>query len=155
MEYTRKVLYVEMLTRMNAHNVLEAPHLLLIKYGNPEFIRSDNGPEFISKHLQDWLNRVGIKPMQIYPSSPWENGYNQLLNGTLRKAVLNAEWFHSTRQAKVAVTVRLRQYNRIRPYHALNMKPPDPETLLEKTKMTGENRGLDNRASLCCISCER
>ena len=53
MEYTRKVLYVEMRTRMNAHNVLEAPHLLLIKYGNPEFIRSDNGPEFISKHLQD------------------------------------------------------------------------------------------------------
>ena len=75
--------------------------------------------------------------MQIYPSSPWENGYNQLFNGTLRKAVLNAEWFHSTRQAKVAVTVRLRQYNRIRPYHALNMKPPNPETLLEKTKISG------------------
>ena len=53
MEYTRQVLYVEMRTRMNAHDVLEAPHLLLIKHGNPEFIRSDNGPEFISKHLQD------------------------------------------------------------------------------------------------------
>ena len=88
MEYTRKVLYVEMRTRMNAHDVLEAPHLLLIKHGNPEFI---------SKHLQDWLNRIGVKPIQIYPSSPWENGYNQLLNGTLRKEVLNAEWFHSTR----------------------------------------------------------
>ena len=133
MEYTRQVLCVAVRPRMNAHDVLEAPHLLLIKHGNPEFIRSDNGPEFIYKHLQDWLNRVGIKPMQIYPGSPWENGYNQLFNGTLRKAVLNAEWFHSTRQAMVAVTVWLRQYNRIRPYHALNMKPPDPETLLQQT----------------------
>ena len=136
MEYTRQVLYVEMRTRMNAHNVWEAPHLLLIKHGNPEFIRSDKGPEFISKHLQDRLNRVGIKPMQIYPSSPWENEYNQRFNRTLRKAVLNAEWYHSTRKAQVAVTVRLRQNNRIRPYHALNMKPSDPE-LLENTKISG------------------
>jgi transposase InsO family protein len=34
--------------------------------------------------------------MQIYPGSPWENGYNERFNGTLRKEVLNAEWFHTT-----------------------------------------------------------
>ncbi|MAJ27100.1 MAG: hypothetical protein CME52_04595, partial [Halieaceae bacterium] len=45
---------------------------------------------------QDWLKKVGIKPMQIYPGSPWENGYNERLNGTLRKELLNAEWFHTT-----------------------------------------------------------
>ena len=108
MEYTRQVLCVAVRPRMNAHDVLEAPHLLLIKHGNPEFLRSDNGHEFIAKHLQDWLNRVGIKLMQIYPGSPWENGYNQRFNGTLRKEELNAEWFRSTRQAQVAITVRIR-----------------------------------------------
>jgi transposase InsO family protein len=51
-------------------------HPLFMKHGKPEFIRSDNGPEFIATHLQDWLKRIGIKPIQIYPSSPWENGYN-------------------------------------------------------------------------------
>jgi transposase InsO family protein len=33
---------------------------------------------------------IGIKPMQIFLSSPWENGYNERFNGTLRKEVLNA-----------------------------------------------------------------
>ena len=42
-------------------------------------------PEFIATHLQDWLKKIGIKPMQIYPGSPWENGYNERFNGTLRK----------------------------------------------------------------------
>ena len=84
-----------------------------------------------------WLKKVGIKLMQIYPGSPWENGYNERFNGTLRREVLNAEWFHTTRQAQVAINVWLRQYNRIRPHHALNMRPPVPETLLEKPKING------------------
>ena len=105
--------------------------------GKPAFIRSDNGPEFISLHLQDWLKRVGIQPLQIYPGSPWKNGYDERFNGTLRREVLNAEWFHTTKQAQVAINAWLRQSNQIRPHHALNMKPPVPETLLEKTKISG------------------
>jgi transposase InsO family protein len=62
---------------------------------------------------------------------------NERFNGTLRKEVLNAEWFHTTRQAQVAINTWLRQYNQIRPHHALNMTPPAPETLLEKTKLNG------------------
>ncbi|GAG01248.1 unnamed protein product [marine sediment metagenome] len=37
--------------------------------GKIECIRSDNGPEFIAAALQEWLARVGIKPIQIYPGS--------------------------------------------------------------------------------------
>ena len=65
---------------------------------------------------------------------PLGNGYNEPFNGTLRKEVLNADWFHTTRQAQVAINVWLRQYKQIRPHHALNMRPPVPETLLEKIK---------------------
>jgi len=115
---------------MNADDILDALHMLLMKHGKPEFIRSDNGPEFIAGHLQDWLKKAGIRPMQIYPGSPRENGYNERFNGTLRREVLNAEWFHSTRQAQVAINVWLKKYNRIRPHHALGMRPPMPETLL-------------------------
>ncbi|WP_366141447.1 integrase core domain-containing protein [uncultured Shimia sp.] len=50
---------------------------------------------------------------------------------------MNAEWFHTTQQAQVAINVWLRQYNQVRPHHALNMRPPVPETLLEKSKITG------------------
>ena len=139
-EYTREALCVAVRPKMNAHDVLDALHPLLIKHGKPEFIRSDNGPEFISMHLQDWLKRIGIQPLLIYPGSPWENGYNERFNGTLRKEVFNAEWFHTTKQAQVAINAWLRQYNQIRPHHALGMRPPVPETLLEKTKISGAEK---------------
>ena len=96
----------------------------------PECIRSDNGPEFVAQAMQDWLARVGIKPIRIYSGSPWENGYNERFNGTLRREVLNAEWFTTTKQAQVVINQWLRQYNHIRPHQALNMRPPVPETLI-------------------------
>ena len=47
------------------------------------------------------------------------------------------KWFHTTKQAQVAINVWLRQYNRIRPHHALGIRPPVPETRLETPKMNG------------------
>jgi len=59
--------------------------------------------------------------------------YNERFNGTLRKEVLNAEWFHTTRQAQVVINVWLRQYNQIRPHHALNMTTTRPRNLIRET----------------------
>jgi len=100
----------------------------IIAYQSASFRRC-YGPEFIAKALQDWLRKVGIKPIQIYPGSPWENGYNERFNGTLRREVLNAEWFHTTKQAQIVINTWLKQYNRVRPHQSLNMRPPVPETL--------------------------
>lgn len=140
-EYTREALCVSVARRMRSEDVLDALYPLLLERGLPEHIRSDNGPEFASAAFQDGLKRVGIEPLRIAPGSPWENGYNERFNGTLRREVLNAEWFTSTRQAQTVINTWLRQYNRIRPHHALNMRPPVPETLLERTKMSGPIAG--------------
>ena len=140
-EYTREALCVEVRPKMNANDVLDVLHRLLMKKGKPEFIRSDNGPEFIATPLQEWLRRVSIQPMQIFPGSPWENGYNERFNGTLRREVLNAEWFHTTKKAQVAIHAWLRKYNKGRPFHALNMRPPIPETVREKPQITGAENG--------------
>jgi putative transposase len=140
-EYTREALCVKVATSMGSSDVLEALYPLLLERGTPTHIRSDNGPEFVSAPFQEWLRRVGIEPIRIYPGSPWENGYNERFNGTLRREVLNAEWFSSTRQAQIVINQWLRQYNHIRPHHALAMRPPVPETLLEKSNITGPVTG--------------
>ena len=98
--------------------------------GSPKYLRSNNGPEFIAGDFQAWLKKAGIKPIQIYPGSPWENGYNERCNGTLRHEVLNAEWFSNLKQAQAVINKWLKQYNHVRPHQALNMKPPAPETVL-------------------------
>ena len=125
---------------MGAQDVLDAIYPLLLKHGKPEYIRSDNGKEFIAIALQEWLMKLDIKPIQVFPGSLWENGYNERFNGTLRNEILNAEWFHTVRQAQTAINIWLRQYNQIRPHHALNMRPPVPETLIEKSKFSGPTK---------------
>ena len=104
-EYARQALCVEVKPRMGSADVLEALYPLLLEHGKPDYIRSDNGSEFIATALQLWLRKVGIKPIQIYPGSPWENRYNERFNGTLRNEVLNAEWFTSITQAQTVINM--------------------------------------------------
>jgi len=79
------------------------------------------------------LTKVGIKPINIYPGSPQENGYKERFNGTLRREVLNVEWFATTWHAQTVINQWLKQYNLIRPHYALRMRPPMPKTILLNT----------------------
>jgi putative transposase len=140
-EYTREALCVKVATRMGSAEVLEALYPLLLRRGKPDYLRSDKGPEFSSAPFKEWLLRVSITPIQIYPGSPWENGYNERFNGTLSREILNAEWFATTRQAQIVINQWLRQYNHVRPHHALGMRPPVPETILVNHQIIGTEQG--------------
>ncbi|MCW9033907.1 MAG: integrase core domain-containing protein [Rhodospirillales bacterium] len=130
-EYTREALCVTVKPKIGNKEVLEALYPLFLKHSKSEFIRSDNDPEFIAKNFQTRLIKVGITPTRIYPGSPWENGYNERFNGTLRREVLNAEWFITIKQAQVVINTWLKQYNYVSPHQALNMRPPMLENLSE------------------------
>ncbi|MEM6387555.1 MAG: transposase [Pseudomonadota bacterium] len=84
---------------------------------------------------------VQRKLIRIHPGSPWENGYDERFNGTLRREVLNAAWFTTTGQAQIVIKHWLRQYNHTRPHQALNMRPRVPETILEKSTISGTGIG--------------
>ena len=123
---------------MRADDVPAALYPLLLRHGTPEYIRSDNGPEFIAQATQDWLARVDIKPIRIYPGLTWETGYNERFNGTLRREVLNADCFTTTTQAQVVINHWLKHYNHCRPNQSLCMRPPVPETLISNgTELRG------------------
>jgi putative transposase len=53
------------------------------------------------------------------------------VNGTLRREVLNAEWFSTIKQAQIVIGKWLKQYNHVRLHQALNMRPPVPEALCQ------------------------
>ncbi len=112
-----------------------------LRRGKPDYLRSDNGPEFSSAPFKDWHLRVGITSIQIYPGSPWENGYNERFNSTLCREILNAEWFATARQAQTVINQWLRRYNHVRPHHALRLRPPVPETSLVNRQITGTGQG--------------
>jgi transposase InsO family protein len=109
-------------------DVLAALADLFITRGPPANIRSDNGSEFIATAVQKWLAQVGVTTLYITPASPWENGYNESFNGSLRDELLNGEIFYSLAEAKVLIEAWRRHYNTIRPHSSLGYRPPAPET---------------------------
>ena len=102
---------------------------LFVRHGPPEYLRSDNGPEFTAKLVRRWLGRVGVETLFIEPGSPWENGYNESFNGMLRDELLNGEIFYSLAQAAVLVEQWRREYNTVRPHSACGGFPPAPEAI--------------------------
>ena len=83
--------------------MIEALADVMLWRGIPEHIRSDNGPEFVSKELRKWLASVGTGTLYIEPGSPWENGYCESFNGKLRDECLNGEIFYSLKEAQVVI----------------------------------------------------
>ena len=66
-------------------------------------MRSDNGPEFISKAILESLETAGIQTAHIDPGKPWQNGMDESFNGKFRDECLSVEWFRSRREAKVII----------------------------------------------------
>lgn len=78
-----------------------------------------------------------MKTLYIIPASPWENGYNESSNGSLRDELLNGEIFYSLAEAKVLIEAWRRHYNTIRPHSSLGYRPPAPETALPPLPTSG------------------
>ena len=128
-EYTRECLTLKVARRLRSQDILEQLGYLFIYRGLPGFIRSDNGPEFTSKVVRSWLERLGVQTLFIEPGSPWENGYNESFNGKLRDELLNGEIFTTLLEAKVLIENWRKEYNQFRPHSSLNYQPPAPETI--------------------------
>ena len=116
--------------KLKGIDVIDALSDLFILRGVPGHIRSDNGPEFVAKTVQEWITAVGAKTAYIEPGSPWENGYVESFNARLRDELLNGEIFYTLREAQIIIESWRRHYNTIRPHASLGYKPPAPEVLV-------------------------
>lgn len=129
-EFTRESLAIHVRRKLNGQDVLHVLGKLFVTHGPPEHIRSDNGPEFISRAVRDWLARMGVKTLFIEPGSPWENGYNESFNGKLRDELLNGEIFYTLKEAQILIEGWRRFYNTERPHSSLGYLPPAPKATL-------------------------
>jgi putative transposase len=131
-EFTRKCLTIHCARRIGSVQVIEQLANAMIMHGIPEYIRSDNGPEFIAKELRSWLSGMGVKTAYITPGSPWENGFCESFNGTFRDNLLDGEIFYSLKEAQIIVGEWVKHYNHVRPHSALGYRPPAPQTQIPK-----------------------
>lgn len=98
-EYTRECLAIDVAGTIRSRRVIEVLSRLVSLHGAPLFMRSDNGPEFVSHAILEWIAHSGIATVLNDPGKPWQNGTDESFNGKLRDECLSLEWFRSRREA--------------------------------------------------------
>ena len=132
-EFTREALAIRVKRKLNSTDVLETLADVMIVRGKPDYIRSDNGPEFIALTLRKWISDVGTQTAYIEPGSPWENGFCESFNSKLRDELLNLEVFSSLREAEVLIESWRQHFNTVRPHSSLGYVPPAPGAVLPRS----------------------
>jgi len=132
-EYTRECLATLVARKITADDVIDQLFQLFIFRGIPEYIRSDNGPEFTAEAVRKWLDRLEVKTLFIEPGSPWENGYIESFNGKMRDELLDREIFTTLDEARILINQWRKDYNEFRPHSAKHYQPPAPEAILVGT----------------------
>ena len=123
-EFTRECLAIDVAGSIRSARVIDILTRLVSTHGAPMFLRSDNGPEFVSTAILAWLAEAKIDTALIDPGKPWQNGADESFNGKLRDECLSMEWFRSRTEARVLIEIWRRDYNGVRPHSSLNYRTP-------------------------------
>ena len=123
-EFTRECLATESGFTLKAHDVTDVLRYLFQVRGCPTYIRSDNGPEFISEAVKTFLLNSGVETLYIEPGSPWENGYVESFNARMRDELLNGELFLNLTELKYVVDRWRMDDNHYRPHSSLGYQTP-------------------------------
>lgn len=124
-EFSRELVALEVERRMEAKDVIRILDAAVTERGRaPEFIRSDNGPEFVARAVQEWIERRGFKTLYIKPGSPWQNAYSESFNSRFRDEFLNREAFACMLEAKVLGQQHRHRHNHERLHSSLDYQTP-------------------------------
>jgi len=109
---------------ITADHVIAALDEASERRGTPEYIRCDNGPEFVAAAIRDWCRFMGTGTAYIEPGSPWENPFVESFNGKLRDELFAREVFDSVMEARILFDDWADVYNRYRPHSSLGYATP-------------------------------
>ena len=123
-EFTRECLAIHVDGSIRSKHVIAVLQRLISIHGAPRHLRSDNGPEFVSKAILKWLADEQIDTAHIDPGTPWQNGTGESFNGKFRDECLSLEWFRNRTDARVVIESWRRHYNAVRPHSSLGNRTP-------------------------------
>ena len=124
-EFTRECLAIDVAGSIRSGRVIEVLAQLISLHGAPKTLRSDNGPEFVSKALLRWATGQNLEIALIDPGKPWQNGTTESFNGKFRDECLSMEWFRNRVEAKAVIGQWRQHYNHIRPHSSLGNQTPE------------------------------
>ncbi len=102
-EFTRECVAVEVSRKITGDHLVEVLVDLIAIRGVPKYVRSDNGPEFISRRVRDFLESINVGKSYIDSGSPWQNGFVESFNSRFRDECLNREEFATVQEARAVI----------------------------------------------------
>lgn len=122
---TRESPTIEVSRSFSGQAVVAVLECLAQTVGLPKVIQVDNGPEFVSKALDEWAHRNGVKLAFSRPGTPTDNPFIEAFNGRFRQECLDQNWFGSLEDARTIIESWRVDYNTVRPHTALDNQTPD------------------------------
>ncbi|WP_438273226.1 IS3 family transposase [Vibrio natriegens] len=137
-DYTKECLDIPVATGISGDEVVTTLESIAAFRGYPEAIRTDQGPEFTGKALDQWAYQHGVILKLIQAGKPTQNAYIESFNGKFRDECLNEHWFRDLSHARDLISLWRMDYNENRPHSALGYLTPSE---FAATTRTARNSG--------------
>lgn len=122
--YARYCLHLEPRIRYSAANVVYVLDSLAERFGLPKQLRLDNGPEFRSRELLEWVKAKGVELAFSQPGKPQQNGFVESFHSRFRYECLSPHRFTDIHHAARVIEEWREEYNERRPHSSLGGQPP-------------------------------
>jgi putative transposase len=121
---TKEAVEILVAKRINGQGVADALDAVCRFRGYPATIRTDQGPEFTGRALDQWAHANSVTLTLTQPGKPTQNAYIESFNGKFRDECLNEQWFTSLDHAKAVIATWRRDYNELRPHSSIGNRTP-------------------------------
>lgn len=81
---------VEIITKTKTPDIISKLRKLFCRFGAPQVLISDNGPQFIDSRFKNFMKEFNIKHRRVTPLHPMANGEVERFNRTIKKSILTA-----------------------------------------------------------------
>ena len=122
--WTPECLAIDVGSNIRSTRVIEVRSKLVSVHGAPKYLRSDNGPEFVSTAVVQWLADENIETAFSAPGKPWQNGADESFNEKFRNECLNMEWFRNRVEAEAIIETWREHFNSNRMHSSLSYLTP-------------------------------
>jgi putative transposase len=123
-DFTKESLMISVVFGITGVKVSRILDSVALFRGYTETIRTDQGPEFTCRALEQWTFEHNVELRLIQPGKPTQNGFIESFNGRFRDECLNKHWFSDIVYARKIINDWRQDYNECRPHSALNYQTP-------------------------------